>query len=260
MVLPSLFITLIYQPFLNVLVFFYWMLGLVTDGKPDMGVAVILLTLVVRFLLLPLSLSGDKSEPERRAIAAKVRELELTFSQDPVRLRAEKRKFLRSSRKVLIAEIINLFIQVGIALMLWKIFGTGLSGEDLHLIYPFMPDVETPFNLKFLGIYDLTHSNLTLNILQTFLIFVVETLSVFTSPYPVSKNEVVRLQLVLPFVSFIIFATLPAGKKLFVITSLLFSIVLIVIKAVLYKFQEYKAEKETEEEQPPEEKVVVQVK
>lgn len=257
----DLFITIIYQPFLNILVFFYWLLGLI--GVPDMGIAVILLTIVIRLLLLPLSLAGDKSEPERRAIAAKVKELEEAFSQDPVRLRAEKRKFLRSSRKVLISETINLFIQVGIALMLWKIFGTGLSGEDLHLIYGFMPDVQTPFNLNFLGIYDLTHSSLSLNILQTFLIFVTETLSVFTSPYPVSRNEVVRLQLFLPVVSFAIFAALPAGKKLFVITSLIFTIILIVIKAIRMKFEEYAASRqETEEEtdQPPEEKLVVEVK
>lgn len=259
----DLFITIIYQPFFNILILFYWMLGYVTNGQPDMGIAVILLTIVVRLLLLPLSLAGDKSEPERRAIAEKVKEIERVFSQDPARLRAEKKKYLRGSRKVLIAEIVNLFVQVGITLMLWKIFGSGLAGEDLHLIYSWMPDVETPFNLKFLGIYDLTQSSLGLNIVQTFLIFVVETLSVFTSPYPVSRSEVVRLQLVLPLVSFIIFAFLPAGKKLFVITSLLFSVVLLLIRAIMHKYQEYVADhasSELETEKPAEEKLVVEVK
>lgn len=257
----ELFTLVIYQPFLNILVFFYWALGLVSEGKPDMGVAVVLLTIVIRILLLPLSLAGDKSEPERRAIAEKVKEIEQTFSQDPARARSEKKKYLRSSRKVLVAEIVNLFIQVVITLMLWKIFGSGLSGEDLHLIYPFMPEVETPFNLKFLGIYDLTHSSLSLNLFQSFIIFVVETLSVFTSPYPVSRNEVVRLQLVLPLVSFIIFAALPAGKKLFVITSLLFSIVLILIKAIRMKYQQYVADKEeAEDSNQLDEKIVTEVK
>ncbi len=229
----ELFITVIYQPFLNVLVLFYWILGFFTDGKPDMGIAVILLTIFIRLILLPLSIAGDRSEKERREITARVAEIEKVFESDPIRRDAEKRNVLQTNRRVLFAELFNLAIQVSIALMLWKIFASGLGGDDIHLIYSFMPKVELPFNLTFLGSYDLTHTSFTLNAIQSLLIFALETVSLYTSPYPVSRHEVVRLQLVLPVVSFLIFMNLPAGKKLFVITSLIFSIILTVIKAVL---------------------------
>ena len=62
MFLGQLFMNIIYQPFLNVLVFFYWLDGIITRGHPDMGVAVILLTIIIRILLLPMSLAEDKSE------------------------------------------------------------------------------------------------------------------------------------------------------------------------------------------------------
>ena len=62
--MEQLFTLLIYQPFLNILVFFYWLLGEI-GMKPDMGVAVILMTLVLRVVMIPLSIASDRSEHER---------------------------------------------------------------------------------------------------------------------------------------------------------------------------------------------------
>lgn len=260
--ITSIFITVIYQPFLNILVGFDWLLGLVSNGKPDMGIAVILLTILIRLLLLPLSLSGDRTETERREIAKKVREIEEIYATEPIKIEKEKKKIIKRSRKVILGEIINLFIQVTIALMLWKIFKTGLPGKDLHLIYPFMPEQDLPFNLMFLGKYDLSHTSFTLNFIQSFLIFVLETISNYTSPYKVSRKEVVRMQLVLPVVSFLVFMAMPAGKKLFVITTLIFSIILTLFKAVRRKFASYKYDKEekAKEKEEEKEKIVVAVK
>ncbi len=264
-IIGSTFITFIYQPFLNILVGFYWLLGQFTQGSPDMGIAVIFLTLLVRLLLLPMSLSGQRSEKDRREIAEKIKELEEIYVAEPIKLEREKKRVLKKSRKVLVTELINLAIQVMVALMLYKIFTTGLEGADLHLIYPFMPKIDLPFNLVFLGKYDLAHTSFTLNLLQSILIFILETISGYTSPYYVSRNEVVRMQLVLPVVSFLVFMAMPAGKKLFVITSLVVSIILTLYKAIRMKFDLYKEKKISEEEakekgEIPEEKIVVETK
>jgi membrane protein insertase Oxa1/YidC/SpoIIIJ len=245
--IAELFTTFIYQPFFNILVLFYWLLGLFTQGQPDMGIAVILLTILIRILLLPLSLAGDKSEAERRQIGKKIKELEETFAGDPIAFRQHKKMVLRQSRGVVIGEIVSLAVQVAISLMLWRIFARGLEGEDLHLLYSFMPEVEEPFNLVFLGRFDLAHSSVFLNVLQSLCIFVLETLSIYTSPYPPEKGEVVRLQLVLPVVSFFVFMLLPAGKKLFIITTLIISILLTLYKFAKHRFEAYKLKKEEAE-------------
>lgn len=263
--LSHLFVLLIYQPFFNILVGFYHLLDLVTNGQPDMGIAVILLTILIRILLLPMSLSGDKSEKERREIARQMHDLEETFAQDPVALGQHKKQLMRRNRGVIIGELISLAIQVAISLMLWRIFARGLEGEDFHLLYPFMPKIEGPFNLVFLGRFDLAHTSFILNLIQSLSIFALETLSIYTSPYPPQKGEVVRLQLVLPVVSFFVFMFLPAGKKLFVITTLLISILLVLYKYIRRRFEAYKLDQEAKEQaalngQPPEEKVVVEVK
>lgn len=262
--LIDLFTTIIYQPFFNILVGFYWILGLFVDGKPDMGIAVILLTILIRIILLPLSLNGEKSEVERREISQKIEDIEIRYKNEPIELEKAKRNVMTSSKKVLFGELINLIIQVTVALMLWKIFKTGLEGEDIHLIYSFMPKFDLPFNLIFLNKYDLSHTSFILNLIQSGLIFILETISLYNSPYKVSKNDVVRLQLVLPVVSFIIFMGLPAGKKVFVITTLIFSILLMIYKIIKHKLTDHKekliAEEEakTAEQQP--EKIVVATK
>lgn len=245
--LAHIFTLVIYQPFFNILVLFYWILDLVTGGNADMGIAVILLTLLIRFLLLPISLAGYKSERERRNIAEKIQDIEATHAADPILVKKKKKAVMQRSRGVLFAEVFALFIQVTIAIMLWRIFKTGLTGADIHLIYPFMPDVQLPEKILFLGRIDLSETSLLLNLIQSLLIFAIETLNIVTSEYVVRKGEVVRMQLILPVISFLIFMALPAGKKLFVITTLIFSIILKIIMVIRARFEAYKLKKEEEE-------------
>jgi membrane protein insertase Oxa1/YidC/SpoIIIJ len=250
MFLADWFVQFIYQPFFNILVFFYWIMDQIPNVTPDMGIAVIFLTILIRILLLPLSLAGDKSAKERREIAEQIRQIEEEYAAEPIVSREKRKRRLYQSSKVLIAEIFNLCIQVAIALMLWRIFARGLEGEDFHLIYSFMPEVQKPFNLMFLGKYDLSHTNVMLNLVQSFSIFIMETLSVVTSPFPHSRGEVVRVQLVLPIVSFLVFMGLPAGKKLFVITALWFTILVILYKFVRRKYQDYQDKWEMKDKEP----------
>ncbi|MBI4035078.1 MAG: YidC/Oxa1 family membrane protein insertase [Candidatus Chisholmbacteria bacterium] len=220
----ELYTTFIYQPFLNLLVGFYYFLQQIPSlPYADMGVAVILFTIALRIILLPLTFSSQRSETERRRLEDKVKDLRQEFRTDPVRLRQEIKKLFRASPRMVISSAIDLFIQVVIALMLWRIFAKGLLGADLHLIYDFMPDIPRPYDLKFLGEYDLTHPNLKLNLMQSLVIFAVETLSLISSPFPVTRGDVIRLEVILPLTSFLIFSQLPAGKKLFIITTLLFT-------------------------------------
>lgn len=256
------FNVLIYQPFFNLLVFFYWLLDVITRGNADMGIAVILLTIVIRIILFPLSMAEQKSQKERKEIAEAVRKIEEEYRTDPIAQNEEKKKIMRTNRRILIAEIISLIIQTTVALMLWKIFATGLKGEDFHFLYGFMPEINLPFNLVFLGEYDLTKPSLTLNLIQSAAIFILETILLLGSDSPVTKKQFVRLQIILPIASFFIFLGLPAGKKVFIITTLVISIILSLFRTIQYRFEKYRdkiAEKEAQAA-AGEEQVVVDVK
>jgi membrane protein insertase Oxa1/YidC/SpoIIIJ len=232
------FTTYIYQPFFNILVGIYWALSRITP-TPDMGIAVIIFAVVVRLIMLPLAITGDRSATEKRAISEKIKKIDQEYAHDPVRAKQAKKKLLKSNPAALISEFVMIIIQLIIILMLYRIFKTGLEGADFHLLYDFMPPIPRPINLNFLGKYDLSHPNVTLNIIQSLAIFSFEGLHMLTSPYSSSRHEFISVGLVLPIASYAIFALLPAGKKLFIITTLLFSIAVLLIKQVLYWYHIY---------------------
>lgn len=229
----AFFVTYIYQPFFNILVGIYWLVGRMF-GEPDMGVAVILFALVVRIILLPLDFAFDRSENEKLAITEKIKKLQKEYRTDPVRLKQEVRKVMHGNPGPVISETINIVIQVIIILMLYRIFKTGLEGEDLHLLYPFMPEIKTPINLLFLGKFDLSQTNNTLNLIQSLLIFAIEGIHMLFSPDPTSRRDFLSLAILFPIVSFVVFIFLPSGKKLFIITTLLFSIGVMLVKQALF--------------------------
>lgn len=226
----GLFTTFFYQPFFNLLVAIYLGLDVITGGNADMGVAVIIFTVALRIILIPLSIASSRTKSERRDIENRFTDIKKTFKSDPVRQKEETKKLFRGNRRVLISEGVNLTIQIAIALMLYRIFAKGLLGADFNLIYDFMPPIPDIFNLNFFGRFDLSKPSLLLNLIQSLAIFMLEALSMFTSPFPVTRKDVIRLQVILPISSFIIFAYLPAGKKLFIITTLCFSVVFILVK------------------------------
>ncbi len=257
-----LFQVFIYQPFFNLLVGLYWLLNQIPGADLDMGVAVIVFTILIRILLLPISLAAHRQEKTRKEIESEIKSIEEKYANDPVILRQESKKTFRRNRGVVVAELFSLALQVIVALMLWKVFGSGLRGEDVHLVYSWMPEI-FPIpdeKLMFMG-YSLWEPHWQLNLIQSLLIFVVETLAVYVSPYPISKGEVVRLQLVLPVISFAIFSQLPGGKKLFVIVTLLFSLAIILIRAISLKLREIqnRIEKKEELAQKQEDQVLVDV-
>lgn len=238
----------IYQPFFNILVGIYWLTGQFLPA-PDMGIAVILFAVAVRLILLPIDLIGEQSDEEKFQISQKVKKIQHEFADDPVRMKAETRKIMRQSPGAIFSEIFTITIQVLIILILYRIFATGLGGEDMHLLYKFMPSVRQPINLMFLGQYDLSHANGTLNILQSILIGLSEIIHLYFAPVKPSRKDFISLVIFLPIVSFVIFMLLPSGKKVFIITSLAFGIVLRIIKHILYLT--YSMQRSSDQSQQP---------
>lgn len=219
----------IYQPFFNILVGLYEILGRISPDLADMGIAVIIFSIIIQIILFPLRLAGERSEEEKKKISDQVAEASRIYSHEPIRLRAEIKSIMRSNLRSVLATTANLLISLAIIVMLYRIFTTGLEGADFYLLYDFIP-TPSHINLMFLGKYDLSVTNATLNIIQSIMIFIVEVLAALRSPVPLTRKDKALLQIVLPIGSFIIFMFLPAGKKIFMITTLAFSAIYSAIK------------------------------
>ena len=227
----GLFVRFIYQPFFNLLVWIYWALSNVAPQYLDMGNAVIIFTIIFRIIWIPISLSSSRSAKERHDIAEKFAEIQKLHAKEPIKEREETKKLMRGNRRIVIMSFIDIFFQLMVMLMLYRIFTTGLEGADFYLIYKWMPPHPDHFILTWLhGRFDLTHPNVTLNLINSLVIFIAEGLSGLLSPFPSTRNDLLTL-FILPIGAFSFFAFMPAGKKLFVITTLIFSIVIMLAKA-----------------------------
>jgi len=224
-----MFETYIYQPFFNILVGLYEILGRLSPELADMGIAVIIFSVIIQIILFPLRLAGERSEEEKKKIVEQIENAKQLYAHEPIKQRQQIKNIMRSNLRSVLATTANLLIGLAIIVMLYRIFTTGLEGADFYLLYDFIP-TPTHINLLFLGKYDLSHTNATLNFIQSLMIFVVEVLVALRSPFPISRKDKALLQIVLPIGSFIIFMFLPSGKKIFVITSLCFSAIYHVIK------------------------------
>lgn len=223
---------ILYQPFFNLLVVIYYLLQRVSPDV-DMGMAVILFTIVFRIIILPLSLSTNRSENEKNEMLEQLKQIRSDYKNQPIKHKEESKKIFKSNRRIFIAELFDIGIQVLIALMLYRIFSTGLEGADFNLLYHNVPRPQDPFNLLFLGKYDLSHPNTALNVINSIVIFIAEALNIVNSRRPITREDKMAL-FIFPVLAFIFFAYMPAGKKLFVITTLLFSIALMVVQLLVF--------------------------
>lgn len=227
------FTVYLYQPFFNLLIGIYWLVGQIFPA-PDMGIAMILFALAVRFIFLPIDLLGDRSEEDKFQISEKIKKLKIELAADPIRLKAETGKIMRTKPGAIISEVFNVVFQLVVILMLYRIFTTGLEGADLHLIYSFMPKIVTPINLMFLGKFDLSRTNNTLNVIQSLMIAMNESMHLYFSPIKPTEKDFISLVIIFPVACFILFLFLPAGKKVYIITSLAFTMVVRIIKQIHY--------------------------
>lgn len=216
-------------------------MGQTVPQYTDMGNAVIIFTIVFRILWLPISISSGRGAKERHDISEKIKEIQKVYVKDPVKEKAEMKRLMKGNRRVVLMSTINIFFQLMVMLMLYRIFTSGLEGADFHLIYKWMPKPPEHFNLTFWGgKFDLTHPSVTLNVVNAGVILLAELLSGLLSPFPTGRADLLTL-FVLPIGAFTFFAFMPGGKKLFVITTLLFSIGIMLVKAIKILYYESKS-------------------
>ena len=113
----GIFVKLVYQPFFNLLVGIYWLLDLITNGNADMGIAVILFTIVFRILWLPITFASNRSESERHEISEQIKKIRVMYAKDPLGEKEARRKLMKGNRRIVVMSSINIFFPYSIHLL-----------------------------------------------------------------------------------------------------------------------------------------------
>lgn len=163
----SFFHTVLYTPIYNLLIF-------LTDIIPsgDIGLAVVVATIIVKLLIMPLSLSALRTQKVLKEIEPKLKELREKYKDDKERQAREMFALYKENNISPFAGLATLFIQLPILLTLFWVFQSKtLTIVDISLLYPFVPAPEIISPL-FLGMFEVAGASLVLAIIAALLQFV----------------------------------------------------------------------------------------
>ena len=154
--LVSFYNEILYYPLFNLMVFFYN----VIPGQ-DIGVAIIMVTLLVRFVLYPMNSKSIKSQRAMQAIQPEMKAIQKKYKEDKEK-QAKELMALYQRRKVNpFSGCVPLLVQFPVLIALYHVFINGFKEESLAILYPFVsnPGYLNPISF---GIINLSETNLCL--------------------------------------------------------------------------------------------------
>jgi YidC/Oxa1 family membrane protein insertase len=148
---------ILYKPLINALAF---LVSIIPGG--DVGVAVILLTIIVKVILFPLSQRSIESQAQMNILAPELNKIKASGAskEEQARLTFELYKQHKTNP---FSGCLLVLIQIPIIFALYYVFYKGIN-FDSGLLYSFI-HVPNHMNMLFLGILDISQKSLILAIL-----------------------------------------------------------------------------------------------
>lgn len=219
----NLFDQILYKPLFNLLVLIYQILPI-----KDFGLAVILLTILIRLIFYPLTLKSLKSQREISDLQKEIAEIRKKYKGN----RETQAKALISLYKKKkfnpFGGFLTLLIQIPILIALFQVFSRGLQAGEIENLYRFVPKPSL-ISPVFLGFFDLSKPNIFFAFLTGIFQFLQSKFS-FQKTKPGDKmtkisnaiqNQMLYFSAIL---TFLFLLKLPAALGLYWITSSLFSV------------------------------------
>lgn len=220
--------TFFFDPVYNGLVFF---IDIIPGG--DVGLAIVCITLVVKFILLPLSLKAARTQKVMRELEPKLKEIREKFKDQREEQARAMMDVYREAGLNPFASILLLFIQIPIVISLyWAVSqggGVPLPAINTELLYSFIPVPETA-NMIFLGIVNIAEKSLPLALLAGGTQFIYARMAI-PAPEPrkegaepdfkadFARSMQTQMRYLMPIIIFIVAYTISAAIALYFTVS-----------------------------------------
>lgn len=229
--MKAFFTETLYRPLYNALV------GLI-DILPnaDIGLAVIILTITVKFLLLPISKKAIKTQLLMKELEVPLKELKEQYKDNPQEMAHKTLDLYRSKEVNPFAGIFLILIQLPIVISLYFVFAqSGLPVINVDLLYSFVPtpqDIQTTL-LGFINLVSNKSVVIALLVLITQSIQIRLSLPKQNPEAPVSDNQFTQdfikglhfqMKYILPVITAVISYTLISVVGLYWIVGNIFTI------------------------------------
>lgn len=157
--LANIFNFLLYIPLFNFLILLYNYI----PGH-DFGIAIILLTIIIRVVLYPLSLKAVASQKVLQKVQPLIQEAQKKYKDDKERQAKEVLEIYKKEKINPFSGFFLALIQLPILIALYWVFWNGINPKEVVALYPFVTN-PGPINTLFLGMIDLAKPNLVLAVI-----------------------------------------------------------------------------------------------
>lgn len=215
----QLYTEIIYRPLLNLLVYFYN----IVPGH-DIGVVIILLTLIIRLILAPTMHRTLKSQKAMNALQPKLNEIREKYKDNKEGQAKAMMELYREHKINPLSSCLPLLIQLPILIALYQVFDKALKG-NLAGLYNFVANPGA-INPRFLNLIDLSQPNVIFAVLAGLAQFWQSKMMMpkLSGSDATAKAMNIQTVYVLPAISIFIALRLPAGLPLYWIVTTLFAI------------------------------------
>jgi len=137
---------ILYRPLFNALM----LLVFIMPGN-NVGLAIIVLTIIVRLILMPSSLKAMHQQRRMQELQPEIQALQEKYKDDRAKLAEELTRYYKENKINPLGSCLPLLIQLPILIILYYVFINGLSTERFDLLYDWMPRPDT-VKTMFLGL------------------------------------------------------------------------------------------------------------
>ena len=126
----QLFNLILFQPLFNLLIFLYNFI----PGH-DLGLAIIILTVIIKLILYPLAQQSLKSQKALQELQPKLDSLKKQFGHDKEKLAKEMMVLYKQEKVNPLSSCLPLLIQLPFLIAVYRVFASGLDPENLKWLW-----------------------------------------------------------------------------------------------------------------------------
>lgn len=222
--MAALFQAILYQPLLNLFIGLYNLI-------PDVGVVILILTILIKLALYPLTSASIKSQKALTDLQPKLDELKKKHKDDQQRVAQETMKMYKENKVNPFASCLPLLIQLPILIALYWVLRQVLTADSFDTLYSFVSNPGS-INTLSLGFLELGKASYVLALLAGGAQFWQAKMMSRKKPPagagPGAKDEGMATMMnkqmlyMMPFLTVIIGMKLPGGLTLYWFLSTLF--------------------------------------
>ena len=194
-----------------------WVLNLFNGWIPNFGVAIILLTILVRLLFWPLTRKSTEGMKKMQELQPLMKEIQAKYKDNPQRLQQETWQLYREKKVNPMSSCLPMLIQIPVFIALFNVLRSAV--ELRYAPFLWIADLSEPEGL-FASWFPFGGLNLL-----PLLLAVSTALQSYFTPSPGDKKQQQMMMVMMPAMMLIMFYSFPSALSLYWFLSNIFSIV-----------------------------------